>query len=142
MSFRFTIVASEFNREYTDALVRFAEAGLEGHRVLVRRVPGSFEIPLEVQTALLKDKPDAVLAMGLIWQGKTRHASLIAETATEALMRLMLEFRTPVVHQILTVHTEAEARARCMGKTLNRGKEAAAVALRLAEQRSRHGKKA
>lgn len=142
MTYRFSIVASEFNREYTDAMVRFAQEGLKGHCVLVRRVPGSFEIPLEVQSALLEDGPDAVLALGLIWQGKTQHAHLIAETATEALMRLMLEFRKPVIHQILTVRTEAEARARCLGKKLNRGSEAAAAALRLARQRSNHGKKA
>jgi 6,7-dimethyl-8-ribityllumazine synthase len=126
MSFKIAIVASRYNEEFTDGLVGSARKALAGaHRVSVHRVPGAFEIPLAVQRVLKKKKPDAVLAFGLIWQGKTAHADLIAGEVTRALMQLGLEHDTPVLHGVLVVENEAQARARCLGKKLNRGVELA-----------------
>jgi 6,7-dimethyl-8-ribityllumazine synthase len=72
-----------------------------------------------------------VIALGLIWQGRTRHAEEILHAVTDALMRISLETDVPVLHEVLAVRTEAEARARCLGKKLNRGREAAEAALSL-----------
>src|SRR5215471_13937776 len=81
-SWKFAIVASEYNREYVDGLVRFATEELHtvapNAKVDLVRVPGSFEIPLAVQTTVSRAHPDAVLAFGLIFDGETLHASLIA----------------------------------------------------------------
>ena len=132
-SARFGVVASEFNREYTDVLLRTVELTLSGHALEVVRVPGAFEIPLQVQRLARTQKFAAVIALGLVWQGKTAHAEEILRAVTDALMRIGLETGVPVVHQVLAVSTEAEARARCFGKKLNRGLEAAHAALVLAK---------
>ena len=126
---RFTIVVADYHRKYADGMVGAAKKVLTGHRVEEVRVPGTFEVPLAVKRALRK-KPDAVLALGLVWQGETSHAGLILKSATDALMRMMLKSDIPILHHLVGVKTEAQARARCLGR-LNRGREAAQAALRM-----------
>ena len=130
--FRFALVASQFNREYTDALLNSAYDALKGHDMTVVRVPGAFEIPLQVQRLAKTKRYAAVLAFGVVWQGRTAHAQEILRAVTDALMCISLEHDVPVVHQVLAVSNEAEARARCMGVKLNRGIEGAQAALALA----------
>ena len=130
--FRFALVASLFNREYTDALLHAAQDALKGHDVTVVRVPGAFEIPLQVQRLAKTKRYAAVLALGVVWQGRTAHAQEILRTVSDALLRISLENDVPVIHQVLAVSNEAEARARCMGVKLNRGIEGAQAALALA----------
>ena len=124
---QFTLVVADYHRKYAEGMVGAARKVLRGHRVEEIRVPGTFEVPLAVKRALRK-KPDAVLALGLVWQGETVHADLILKSATEALMRMMLESEVPIYHHLVGVKTEAQARARCLGR-LNRGKEAAGRAI-------------
>jgi len=119
------IAASLFNKEYVDGLIDCALLHLKGCAVDIVRVPGAFELPLATQRLLARKDIRAVIAFGVIWQGRTAHADLIGQAATRALMDLMLRFDKPVIHQILMVRTEAQAKARCFGKTLNRGTEAA-----------------
>jgi 6,7-dimethyl-8-ribityllumazine synthase len=128
---RFALVVSEYHRAYTDALLASAEAVLRGHERKVVRVPGAYEIPLQVQRLARSGQYGAVIALGVIWQGRTEHAREILRAVTDALMRISLETDVPVLHHVLAVKTEAEARARCMGKKLNRGREAAEAALAL-----------
>jgi len=130
--FRFALVVSEFNREYTDALLESARAALKGHELKVVRVPGAYEIPLQVQRLARTKRYAAVIALGVVWQGSTPHAQEILRAVTDTLMRISLETDVPVLHEVLAVTTEAEARARCMGIKLNRGREAAQAALSLA----------
>ena len=129
---RFALVVSEYNRDYTDALLLSARAVLKAHELKIVRVPGAYEIPLQVQRLARTKRYAAVIALGVIWQGRTQHAQEILRAVTDALMRIMLETDVPVLHEVLAVKTEAEARARCMGTKLNRGREAAEAALRLA----------
>jgi 6,7-dimethyl-8-ribityllumazine synthase len=136
MKHRFVIVASRFNEAYVNGMVDAALARLKSHHVDVVRVPGAFEIPLAVQRAIRSHKPSAVLALGVIWKGKTLHAEMIGGAVTEALMRIGLEHDVPVLHQVLMVRTESEAKARCLGHKLNRGREAAEAALELLQQES------
>jgi 6,7-dimethyl-8-ribityllumazine synthase len=126
---KFIIVVADYHQKYADGMVKAARKVFQGHKVEEVRVPGTFEVPLAVKRALRK-KPDAVLALGLVWQGETAHADLILNSATEALMRMMIEADIPVLHHLVGVKTERQARERCLGK-LNRGKEAAEAALRM-----------
>ncbi|MCE0498641.1 MAG: 6,7-dimethyl-8-ribityllumazine synthase [Methylacidiphilales bacterium] len=128
----FVIVASEFNRKYTDALLASAQAALRGYGQKVIRVPGAYEIPLQVQRLARTGRYAAVIALGVIWQGRTLHAQEILRAVTDALMRISLETDVPVIHEVLAVRTEAEARARCMGRKLNRGRQAAEAAVKVA----------
>jgi len=131
---RFALVASEFNRDYTDALLASAQAALRGYVQKVIRVPGAYEIPLQVQRLARTGRYTAVIALGVIWQGRTLHAQEILRAVTDALMRISLETDVPVIHEVLAVRTEAEARARCMGRKLNRGREAAETAIKVARE--------
>jgi 6,7-dimethyl-8-ribityllumazine synthase len=132
---RFAIVASEYNRAYVDGLVQFASQELKeivsDPQISVVRVPGSFEIPIGVQTVAQKTNPDAILAFGLIFDGETLHASLIATAVTQALMEISLKTSIPVLHEVLVVKNDEQATARCLSPKINRGTEAARAAVRI-----------
>jgi 6,7-dimethyl-8-ribityllumazine synthase len=132
---RFAVVASRYNAGFVDALVDGARTELgaiaPGSPIEVHRVPGSFEIPLAVQALAEIGAADAIFAFGLLWEGETRHADLIATSVTNALLDLSLRFRLPVLHEVLVVKTEDQARARCQDAKLNRGVEAARAAVRM-----------
>jgi 6,7-dimethyl-8-ribityllumazine synthase len=87
---RFAVVASLFNQEYVDGLLAATQAVLRGHEVTVVRVPGAFEVPLQVQRLARRKRYAAVIALGVVWQGKTAHAQEIVRAVTDALMRIML----------------------------------------------------
>ena len=132
---RFGIVASEYNREYVDGLVGFAEDELLAvapqSEATVIRVPGSFEIPIGVQALIQHRQVDAVLAFGVIFDGETMHAELIAGAVTTALMNLSLQHKTPVLHEVLVVKNDQQATERCLLPKINRGVEAARAAIRI-----------
>jgi 6,7-dimethyl-8-ribityllumazine synthase len=132
---RIAIVASEYNRSYVDGLVRFASEELAAIAPQAKltnvRVPGSFEIPIAVQTIAKYHKPDAILAFGLIFDGETLHASLIATAVTQALLTISLKESVPVLHEVLVAKNEEQAKARCLSPELNRGTEAARAAIRI-----------
>jgi 6,7-dimethyl-8-ribityllumazine synthase len=138
VKYNISIVASRFNEEYVNGMLDSALSVLKHHRVDILRVPGAYEIPLAVQRAIRRGDPDAVIALGVIWKGKTFHSELIAQTVTQAFMQIMLQYDTPVIHQVLTVTNAADAKERCFGTKLNRGREAAETVLQILSE-ERHG---
>ena len=132
----YAIVASQFNDSYVQPLVdnacrEFAE--LEpGAAVEVFRTPGSFEIPIFVQAAAELKRFQAILALGVVFQGETAHAALIAESVTKALLEISLKNHIPVIHEVLFLKNEEQAKERCLGKEHNRGIEAARAAVQAA----------
>lgn len=126
------IVASQFNQEYTDALVQSSIDELSrlmpSARVDLIRVPGAFEIPLATKLILENESPSAVICLGVILEGETAHADLVATAVTDQLLDLSLKFNVPVIHEVLLVETHEQAVARCMGADLNRGIDAARAA--------------
>jgi 6,7-dimethyl-8-ribityllumazine synthase len=133
---RFAIVASRYNEAYVDGLIEGATNELSfiapGSEIRVVRVPGSFEIPLGVQTVAIQREVDAIFAFGLIWEGETQHAALIAGAVTSSLLELSLKYKTPVLHEVLVVQTDEQAQARCLASSeLNRGIDAARAAIRM-----------
>ncbi|MDO4409943.1 MAG: 6,7-dimethyl-8-ribityllumazine synthase [Akkermansia sp.] len=134
------IVASEYNETYTQALVDNCSdelaAVLPAAKIEIVRVPGAFEIPVTIKSILSREPercPDTVIALGVILRGSTDHADLIGSTITQALMQLALEFTTPIIHEVLLLADEKQAFARCIASQLNRGREAARTAGRMAE---------
>jgi len=95
------------------------------------RVPGSFEIPIAVQSVARYQNPDAILAFGVIFDGETLHASLIATAVTEALLNISLTQEIPILHEVLVVKNDQQATARCLSPQINRGTEAARAAARI-----------
>jgi len=134
---RISIVAAKFNQEYTDALVENAVEEIDFYaanaRVDLVRVPGAFEIPVVCKALIEEEQPDCVIALGCIIRGGTGHADLVATSVTDALQKLAIDKTTPIIHEVLLVEDEKQAYARCIGKNLNRGREAARSALDIIE---------
>ena len=133
---RFAIVASEFNREFVDALVDHASAELRTlapeSPVEIHRVPGAFEIPVVVSELALDESISAVLALAVIIRGHTPHAEHLARSVTEGLQHIATTQRVPVINAVLGVENEEQARERCCGERINRGTEAARAAVQIA----------
>jgi 6,7-dimethyl-8-ribityllumazine synthase len=122
---------------YTDGLVEGFRTEIEvivpGSPVHVFHVPGSFEIPLAIQELAMRGGWDAIIAFGVLLEGETAHATLIADSVTKSLQSVALAHRIPVIHEVLLVKDEEQARARCLEPDLNRGTEAARVSVRMAQ---------
>lgn len=139
---QFAIVASQYNALYVDAMLEAAQAELQkaqARRVEVFRVPGAYEIPVVAATLAGRSSstgkrfvPDAILCLGVILRGETTHAAHIGEAVSSALMQIQVENLVPVIHEVLLLENEEQARVRCLGKTHNRGAEAAQTAIAMA----------
>jgi len=129
----FAIVASQYNAKYVNSLVEYATKELQalepGALITLVQVPGAYEIPLLAQAAAESKRYQAILALGVILEGKTAHADLIARSVTQALLTISLANRIPVINSVLLLQNEEQAQDRCLGPKLNRGLEAARTAV-------------
>ena len=133
----FAIVASQYNGEFVRGLIDHARRELDAisnaFGTTIYEVPGAFEIPLVVQEIAQRGNVDAIIALGVIIEGETQHATHIAAATTHSLQQISLATRIPVVHEVLLVKNEEQARARCLEKEINRGTEAARVAAQIVQ---------
>jgi len=132
----FAIVASLFNGQYVQGLVDHASDELRALSptavISVHQVPGAFEIPVVVREIALQKEAEAILALGIILQGKTSHAQNLGRSVTDALQQIALEHGIPVINAVLSLETEEQAQERCLGSKINRGTEAARAAIEVA----------
>lgn len=133
---RIAVVCARYHQELSDLLLSGAlevlrQAGVGEGDVEVFLVPGSFEIPWAVKEVILRLRPHGVIALGIVIRGETPHFHYVSRAATEGVMRVALETRTPVTMGILTCDTREQAEARCGGKEGNKGGEAALALLQL-----------
>ena len=133
----FAIVASLFNRLYVQGLVDHAVKELRtlspSANISIHQVPGAFEIPVVVREIALKKDTQAILALGVILQGKTSHADHLARSVTDALQKIAIDHGVPIINAVLSLETETQARERCLGSKINRGTEAARAAVTVGE---------
>ncbi len=139
---RFAIIASEYNERYVDGMLRAARGVLErakASEVHVIRVPGAFEIPVAAAKLASHCHPplSAVICLGVILRGGTTHAQHIGEGVSNALAQIQVIHHVPIIHEVLLLENEDQARARCLSKQHNRGAEAAHTALAMAETMGR-----
>ena len=133
---RIGIVVSEWNDRITDSLLQGAqdcllEHGIKEENILVKHVPGSFELPLGAKWMLEKSSVDAVICIGCIIQGETRHFDFIAQAVSDGIMKMGLEYSKPVIFSVLTCNTMEQAEDRAGGKHGNKGVEGAMSALKM-----------
>ena len=117
---------------------------LSGH-VRHVRVPGAYEVPI-VAARLARASSDhssrikhhvsrlsAIICLGVILRGETVHAAHIGEAVSRALMEIQVQHGVPIIHEVLLLENEEQARVRCLDPKHNRGREAAQTALAMAQ---------
>ncbi len=133
---RYAIVASRWNPRIVEALVAGARQALAEHGVAADvvdlvRVPGAWEIPLAAARLAAAGRHHAILALGCVVRGDTRHYEHVADGCAQGLMRVALDYRIPVLNGVLAVERHADAEARAGGAHGNKGAEVAQAALEM-----------
>ena len=137
---RFAIIASRWNPRITDTLVAaardtFVANGVAEADVDVVRVPGAWELPLAARELAMAGGHAAIVALGCVVRGDTRHYEQVADGSAEGLMRVALDTGVPVMNGVLAVERFEDAQARAGGSHGNQGEEAARVAIEMADLR-------
>ena len=135
---RFAIIASRWNPRITDTLVAgarrtFAEHGVAEDAVDVIRVPGAWELPIAAAAVAKKGSHAAIVALGCVVRGDTRHYEQVADGCSDGLMRVAIDHGVPVANGVLAVDRFEDAEARAGGSHGNKGEECALVVLEMAQ---------
>lgn len=138
----FGIVVSSWNHEVTEALYQGAfstliDLGAASADIRRMDVPGSYELPVAAKWMADRYQPDAVICLGCVIQGETRHFDFICDAVANGLMQLNLSYGIPFVFGVLTPNNQDQAMARAGGKHGNKGIEAAVTAVKMAALRKK-----
>ncbi|AXI84214.1 6,7-dimethyl-8-ribityllumazine synthase [Xylella taiwanensis] len=133
---RFVILASRWNARITDALVAgacqsLADHGVPDDAVDVVRVPGAWEIPIVANRLAQAGQHVAIIALGCVIRGDTRHYEHVADLCAEGMMRVQMQTGVPVLNGVLAVERIEDAETRAGGSHGNKGEEAALAALEM-----------
>ena len=134
--FHIAIVVSEWNSDITFAMMNGAidfliSKGVKEKNIEVHKVPGSFELALGAQYCAEKNKVDAIITLGCVIQGETRHFDFICDACANGIMNVSLTFNIPIAFGVLTTENEKQAKERSGGKLGNKGIDAAETVLKM-----------
>jgi len=134
---RFAVIASRFNDEIVDGLLRGAldcliRHGAADDAVSVYRVPGAFEIPTLAAKLIDVDDVDAIITLGCLLRGDTPHFDFISAQVTNDLSRVATEAKFPIAFGVITCNTREQAIERSSPGSGNKGWEAALAAIEMA----------
>jgi len=134
---RFGIVVSDWNNDITAALLKGALKTLSKHgvkkaNILVKHVPGSFELTLGAQFIAEYDDVDGVICLGCVIRGETPHFDYICQGVTQGITQLNLDYNIPFIFGVLTTENHQQAADRAGGNLGNKGDEAAVTAIKMA----------
>ena len=132
----FGIVVSEWNNSITNNLFKGAyealiECGVQKGDIHKYNVPGSYELIFGAKIAA-KNKPNAIICLGSIIQGETRHFDFVCNAVASGIKDLNIELNIPVIFGVLTDENTEQARDRSGGKYGNKGVESAIAAIKMA----------
>lgn len=133
---KFGLVVAEWNPEVTFALAKGAMETLKKHgakeeNIVLKHVPGSFELSLGAQYMAEFTDVDSVIVLGCVIQGETRHFDYICEGVTQGIKDLNLKYNKPFIFGLLTTNDQQQALDRAGGKHGNKGDEAAVTAIKM-----------
>lgn len=133
---KFGIIVSEWNEEVTESLYNGAvetliNYGAKKENIFRKNVPGSFELSLGAQWMAEMTEIDAVICLGCVIQGETRHFDFICEAVAKGITQVGLKYNKPVIFGVLTPNTQQQALDRAGGKHGNKGDEAAITAIKM-----------
>ncbi|MDA3928757.1 MAG: 6,7-dimethyl-8-ribityllumazine synthase [Prolixibacteraceae bacterium] len=133
---KFGIVVAEWNYPITGALAQGAidtlvKHGAKEENITAKHVPGTFELTLGGQFFAEYTDVDAILLLGCVIQGETRHFDFICQGITEGTTKLNMNYNIPVIFGVLTTDNEQQALDRAGGKLGNKGDEAAMTAIKM-----------
>ena len=136
-SFRFGIVVSEWNSEITKNLQKGAietllDCGAIKENIISWDVPGSFELVYGCKKMIQSQKIDAIIAIGNVIQGETKHFDFVCEGVTQGIVDLNIKHEIPVIFCVLTDNTKQQSLDRSGGKLGNKGIECAVAAVKMA----------
>ncbi|TAH24508.1 MAG: 6,7-dimethyl-8-ribityllumazine synthase [Cytophagales bacterium] len=135
-SYKISILVSEWNTQITEALYSGSLDTLIKHGFLKDNiekidVPGSFELSLGAQWQAQRAEIDAVICIGCVIQGDTKHFDFICDATANGIMNVGLKYNKPVVFGVLTTNNIQQAFDRAGGKHGNKGDEAAITAIKM-----------
>lgn len=138
--FRFGIVVSEWNPEITENLCKgamqaFLENGVLKENIIRWDVPGSFELIYGCKRMVETQNLDAVMAIGSVIQGETKHFDFVCDGVTQGIKDINFKYNTPVIYCVLTDNTMQQSIDRSGGKLGNKGIECAIAAIKMAALR-------
>ncbi len=138
--YRIGIVVSEWNTEITDALYKGAyktliDNGVNEENIIKQDVPGTFELTLGAQLMAENFNLDAILVLGCVIQGETRHFDFICQGVTYGITKLNIKYDMPIIFGVLTTDNMQQAQDRAGGKHGNKGDEAAITALKMVDMK-------
>jgi 6,7-dimethyl-8-ribityllumazine synthase len=134
--YKIGIIVSEWNQEITANLTEAAietlnKYGYSNNDIILKSVPGSFELALGAKYLIEIAGADAVICLGCVIQGETRHFDFICSGVTQGIMNVNLQTGTPVAFGVLTTDNQQQALDRSGGKHGNKGTEATVAALKM-----------
>lgn len=135
--FKFGIVVSEWNKDITNnlyqgAITTLLENGALEKNIITVNVPGSFELIFGCKHLISKHQLDAVIAIGNVIQGETKHFDFVCEGVTQGIKDLNILYSTPVIFCVLTDNTKQQSIERSGGIHGNKGVECAVAAIKMA----------
>ncbi|MEM6641503.1 MAG: 6,7-dimethyl-8-ribityllumazine synthase [Bacteroidota bacterium] len=135
-SYKFGVVVAEWNEQITEALYSgthhtLLQAGISREQIKRINVPGAFELSLGAQRLAKKADVDAVICLGCVIQGETKHFDFICSAVAHGITNVGLKYDKPVVFGVLTTDNMKQALDRAGGKHGNKGDEAAASAIKM-----------
>jgi 6,7-dimethyl-8-ribityllumazine synthase len=135
--FRFGIVVSEWNPDITKNLQKGAietllDCGAKQENIISWEVPGSFELVYGCKKMLETLQLDAIIAIGNVIQGETKHFDFVCNGVTQGIVDLNVKYSTPVIFCVLTDNTKQQSIDRSGGKFGNKGIESAVTAIKMA----------
>ena len=133
---RFGIVVSEWNENVTEGLYKGAfdtlvDCGALSENIIRYNVPGSFELIFGCKKMLDTQEVDAVIAIGCVIQGETKHFDFVCVGVTQGIKDLNIKYDVPTIFCVLTDNTMQQSVDRSGGKLGNKGVESAVTAIKM-----------